>query len=249
LSIIALYHVKGGVGKTAAAVNLSYLASCEGHSTLLMDLDPQGSASYYFRIRPSKGHRAKQLIKGKKTIEDNLKGTDYNGLDALPAHMSYRNLDITLGSLKRSKNRLKDLLVPLEKEYRYVFLDSPPNITLVSENIFNAADVLLIPVIPTTLSILAYEKLWSFFGDKNLDSSKIVAFYSMVERRKKMHREIVGERHSREKRVLKAAIPYSVVVEKMGIHREPVARFAPDSNAALAYASLWNEMKKLMSRR
>jgi len=249
LSIIALYHVKGGVRKTAAAVNLSYLASLEGHPTLLMDLDPQGSASYYFRIRPSKGHRAKQLIKGKKTIEDNLKGTDYDGLDALPSHMSYRNLYITLGSLKRSKRRLKDLLVPLEKEYRFVFLDSPPNITLVSENIFNAADILLIPVIPTTLSILAYEKLWSFFGDKNLDRSKIVAFYSMVERRKKMHREIVGKSHSREKRFLKSAIPYSVVVEKMGIHREPVARFAPDSNAALAYFSLWNEVKKLMLQR
>ncbi len=249
MSIVALYHVKGGVGKTAAAVNLSYLASQEGDPVLLMDLDPQGSASYYFRIRPSQRQRAKQLLKGKKTIEDNLKGTDYDGLDALPSHMSYRNLDIALGGLKRSKRRLKDLLVPIEKEYRHIFLDSPPNITLVSENIFNTADILLIPVIPTTLSVLAYEKLWSFFGDKGLDRSKIVAFYSMVERRKKMHKEIVGKPHPRKKKLLKTVIPYSVVVEKMGIHREPVARFAPDSNAALAYASLWNELKKFMSRR
>lgn len=245
MSIIALYNVKGGVGKTAAAVNLSYLASQDGQPTLLVDLDPQGSASYYFRVRPSKGHRAKKLIKGKKAIGDNLKGTDYDGLDALPSHMSYRNFDIALGSLKRSKRLLRDLLVPLEKEYQYVFLDSPPNITLVSENIFNAADLLLIPVIPTTLSVLAYEKLWSFFGDKNLDRTKIVAFYSMVERRKKMHSEIVGKRYEREKRFLKSVIPYSVVVEKMGIYREPVARFAPDSNAALAYSNLWKELKKL----
>ncbi|MFC2163811.1 ParA family protein [Acidobacteriota bacterium] len=249
MSIIALYHFKGGVGKTAAAVNLSYLAAQEGHPTLLIDLDPQGSASYYFKIRPSKKQRAKQLIKGKKTIEDNLKGTDYDGLDALPSHMSYRNLDIALGGLKRSKRFLKDLLVPIQREYRYVFLDSPPNITLVSENIFNAANILLIPVIPTTLSVLAYEKLWGFFGDKNLDRSKIVAFYSMAERRKKMHREILGKRHPKERRFLKPVIPYSVVVEKMGIHREPVALFAPDSNAALAYANLWQELKKLMARR
>lgn len=248
MSIIALYHVKGGVGKTAAAVNLSYLASQDGYPTLLMDLDPQGSASYYFRIKPSRGQRAKQLIKGRKAIGNNLKGTDYDGLDALSSHMSYRNLDLALGSLKRSKRRLKDLLVPLEKEYRYIFLDSPPNITLVSENIFNAADVLLIPVIPTTLSMLAYEKLWSFFADKNLDSKKIVAFYSMVERRKKMHKEIVAKGHPRERKFLRSIIPYSVVVEKMGIHREPVARYAPESNAAQAYANLWTEIKRRIPR-
>jgi cellulose biosynthesis protein BcsQ len=237
------------VGKTAAAVNLSYLASIEGHPTLLLDLDPQGSASYYFRVRPSKKHRTKKLIKGKKTIEDNLKGTDYDGLDALPSHMSYRNLDIALDSLKRPKRHLKDLMVPLRKEYRYIFLDSPPNITLVSENIFNAADILLIPVIPTTLSMLAYEKLWRFFADKNLDKSKIAAFYSMVEKRKKMHKEIVVQKHPREKKFLKTVIPYSVVVEKMGIHREPVSCYAPDSSAALAYTSLWNEIKRRIPQR
>ena len=249
MSIIALYHVKGGVGKTAAAVNLSFLASREGHPVLLIDLDPQGSASYYFRIRPSKGQRAKLLIKGKKTIEDNLKGTDYDGLDALPSHMSYRNLDLAFGGLKQSKNYLRDLLVPLEKEYRYIFLDSPPNITLVSENIFNTANILLTPVIPTTLSVLAYDKLWNFFADKNLDKSKIVAFYSMVERRKKMHRDIIAQKLPREKNFLKSVIPYSVVVEKMGIHREPVARYAPDSTAASAYASLWAEIRRHLLRR
>jgi cellulose biosynthesis protein BcsQ len=248
LSIIALYHVKGGVGKTAAAVNLSYLASQDGQKTLLLDLDPQGSASYYFRIRPSKSQRTKQLIQGKKTIEDNLKGTDYDGLDALPSHMSYRNLDLALGSLTRSKRRLRDLLTPLKKEYRYIFLDSPPNITLVSENIFNAADILLIPVIPTTLSLLAYEKLWNFFAEKNLDESKIVAFYSMVERRKKMHKEIVAQRQPKEKKFLRTFIPYSVDVEKMGLHREPVARYAPRSKAAQAYARLWMELENHVSR-
>jgi chromosome partitioning protein len=248
LSIIALYHVKGGVGKTAAAVNLSYLASLESHSALLIDLDPQGSASYYFRIRPSIRQQAKRLIKGKQSVEVSLRGTDYDGLDALPAHMSYRNLDIALNSLKRSKSRLKDLLVPLEKQYCWIFLDSPPNITIVSENIFNAADVILTPVIPTTLSVLAYEKLWSFFQEKNLDCSKLVSFYSMVEKRKRMHRDILAQRHPKVKKFLKTFIPYSVDVEKMGIQREPVARYAPKSKAALAYAGLWAELKTHMGQ-
>ncbi len=142
MQIIALYNIKGGVGKTAAAVNLAYLASLNGARTLLCDLDPQGSASFYLRIRPSKKFGRKKLIKGGKHIQQNIKGTDYENLDFLPSALSYRNLDIALDNLKRSQKRLKETLQPLKKEYDFLFLDCPPNITLVSENIFHAADCL-----------------------------------------------------------------------------------------------------------
>jgi len=244
VSIIALYHVKGGVGKTAAAVNLAYLASQEGAATLLCDMDPQGSASYYFRIRPSKKHKAGKMLKSGGAMAGHLKGTDYDNLDALPSHISYRNLDIALDGMKRSKQRLKELLAPFERRYRYIFLDAPPNITLVSENIFNAAHLILVPVIPTTLSVLALEKLVEFFKARNLDRTKLRAFLSMVERRKKMHQVIQGEKLS-DRRFLKTTIPYSAVVEKMGIFREPVACFSGNSAAAQAYAALWREIKSL----
>ncbi len=242
MSILALYHIKGGVGKTAAAVNLAYLASQEGSPTLLFDLDPQGSASYYFRIRPSKKQRARKIVKGGKNVANHLKGTDYAHLDALPSHISYRNLDITLDGMKRSKRRLQEILQPLSKQYRLIFLDSPPNITLVSENIFQAADVILVPVIPTTLSMLALDKLFAFFKTKGLEHKKILAFFSMVEKRKTMHREIV-EGKLGDKRFLSTKIPYSAVVEKMGLYREPVGSFNPSSQAGLAYRDLWEEIK------
>jgi len=148
--------------------------------------------------------------------------------------------------MKRSKQRLKELLAPFEKHYRTIFLDAPPNITLVSENIFNAADLILVPVIPTTLSVLALGKLMDFFKAKNLDRKKIRAFLSMVERRKKMHQEIQEEKLG-DKRFLKTTIPYSAVVEKMGIFRKPVALFSRNSTAAQAYAELWREIRSLES--
>lgn len=242
MSILALYHMKGGVGKTATAVNLAYLASLEGSPTLLCDLDPQGSASYYFRIRPGKQQRARKILRAGKKVTDFLKGTDYPHLEALPAHISYRNLDITLDGLKRSKQRLQEILCPLTKQYRYIFLDSPPNITLVSENIFQASDMILVPVIPTTLSVLALDKLLEFFKNKGLERRKILAFFSMVEKRKKMHREMIEEKRG-DKRFLNAKIPYSAVVEKMGVYREPVGKFNPSSQANLAYQELWEEIK------
>lgn len=247
MSIIALYHIKGGVGKTAAAVNLSYLAAQEGAKTLLIDLDPQGSASFYFRVRPSKKLKSRSLLKGGKKVDQNIKGTDYENLDILPSALSYRKLDLRLNSFKKSKMRMKAILQPFENEYRYIFIDSPPNITLVSENIFNAVDILLVPVIPTTLSIMTFKKLIQFFKDQQLDQSKIIGFFSMVEQRKKMHRDIMTEMLEQGKGCfLKSCIPYSADVENMGIHREPVIRFKPNSIAALLYSQLWIEIKKIM---
>jgi chromosome partitioning protein len=96
MSVLAVYNIKGGVGKTAASVNLAYLSSIEEGKTLLLDMDPQGSASFYFRIRSPDKFGAKKLLKGGKHIEENIRGTDYPGLDMLPADFSYRNIDIDL---------------------------------------------------------------------------------------------------------------------------------------------------------
>ncbi len=247
MKILALYSIKGGVGKTAAAVNLSYNAAAEGAKTLLLDLDPQGSASYYLRIKPSKKFSSKKFIKGRKEFGKNIKGTDYENFDLLPSHLSYRNLDLVLNNLKRSKKRLREVLELFEEEYDFVFLDCPSNITLVSENIFYAADYLLVPVIPTTLSILTHAKLVQFFTDNALDQSKISVFFSMVEKRKKMHQGIMEEISDKDGHFLKSRIPYTLDVEKMGIYREPIVRFRPSSVAAQSYGDLWEEIENMVS--
>ena len=94
MTIFALYNIKGGVGKTAAAVNLSYLASKEGFATLLIDLDPQGSASFYFRLKSEKKFTSKKLLRGGKNIAASVKGTDFFNLDALPSTLSFRKMDV-----------------------------------------------------------------------------------------------------------------------------------------------------------
>ena len=244
MTILAIYSNKGGVGKTAAAVNLSYLAARTGAKTLLCDLDPQGSATYYFRVKPGLKFGAKGLIKGGKEVYKNIKGTDYENLDLLPADFSLRNLDVAFNKLRRSKKRLKKIFNPLKNEYDFIILDCPVTISILAENIFNAVDHILVPLIPTTLSVRTLRQLLSFCKKKKYDIGNIYTFFSMVDLRKKMHKELMVATSKGFNHALKSFIPYLAQIEKMGIYREPVAAFSPESTASKAYENLWDKIQK-----
>lgn len=243
MTIFGVYNIKGGVGKTAAAVNLSYLASEEGERTLLCDLDPQGAATFYLGIPQGVPASAKKMVKGKADSRDFVKETTYPDLYMLPADLSYRKLDIHLNAADHPKKRLRSIIQTAGKRFSWIFIDSPPNITLLSENIFNAVDVLLVPVIPTTLSLRTYEELIYFFQKRNLPISRIIPFFSMVERRKKMHKELMEIFTNREKAVCTSFIPYLADIEKMGQYRKPLPAARPSSPATTAYRALWEELK------
>ncbi|NTU68304.1 MAG: ParA family protein [Chlorobiaceae bacterium] len=242
MKTIALYSIKGGVGKTAAAVNLSYLASLDASPTLICDLDPQGASSYYFRITASGKYNSDKFLKGSKKIYRHIKATDYENLDLLPSDISYRNLDIELSEEKNPKKKLRKNIADLSEEYSYLFFDCPPNLTLLSESVFAASDIVLVPMIPTTLSVRTFNQLVEFFEDNHLDTSKIRAFFSMEEKRKTMHREIIEQLRS-VPGVLSGSIPYNSEIEKMGIHRAPVIAGKPGSVASMAYRRLWDELR------
>jgi len=246
--ILATYNIKGGVGKTSAAVNLAYLAGQAGHRTLLWDLDPQGGSTYLFRVRPKVKGGARRLLRLRTSAPDHVKGTDHERLDLLPADFSYRHLDLALDAFKRPTRRLGRVLEPLTGDYDYIFLDCPPSISLVSESVFEAADALLVPVIPATLSSRTFEQLEELAARGEVGEAgetQILAFFSMVDVRRPLHRQVISRlRQIHHLEMLGAAIPFSDEIELMGEERNPVSVFAPTSAGAVAYQALWWDVQR-----
>jgi chromosome partitioning protein len=243
MKVVATYNIKGGVGKTSAAVNLSALAARDGLRTLLWDLDPQGAASFLFRIRPKVRGGGRKLVRGRSDVAGVLRGTDVEGLDLLPADFSYRHMDLELDHTGKPTRRLRRIIAPLEDDYDLAVLDCPPSISLVSESVFDAADTLLVPLIPSTLTLRTFEQLADFVDAEVDRRPQIVAFFSMVDRRKRLHREVVETLPDGRSDVVRAAIPAATEVELMGVARSPVVISAPRSRGARAYVALWEEVR------
>jgi chromosome partitioning protein len=243
VKVVATYNIKGGVGKTSAAVNLAALAAADGLRTLLWDLDPQGAASFLFRVRPKVRGGGRKLVRGRSDITEVLRGTDVEGLDLLPSDFSYRHMDLVLDESGKPIQRLRKVLAPLGEHYDLAMLDCPPSISLVSESVFDAADTLLVPLIPSTLTLRTFEQLGEFLDDVDRRPD-VLAFFSMVDRRKRLHRQVVEALPAGRGDIAAAIVPAATEVELMGVDRAPVVVGAPRSRGARAYTALWAELRE-----
>ncbi len=241
MEIIAVYNVKGGVGKTTTAVNLSFLSAAGGWPTLLWDLDPQGAATFLLKSgAQAKGGARKK--RAQRLLEDLVKPTDYNNLDLLPADFSYRHMDLHSSARKRRAQRLLKLMRPLQMTYGSVLLDCPPGISLASENIMRAADALLIPTIPSPLSVRMLEQLRDFMIAHQRPDLVLLPFFSMVDRRRSLQRTAMATIRESFPTMLGTEIPYLSDIERVSVRRAPLGAYAPKTAGALAYQALWQEI-------
>jgi cellulose biosynthesis protein BcsQ len=208
----------------------------------LWDLDPQGGSSYLLGLEPGMKGGARRLVRADEDPGAMTRSTGRRNLDLLPADFSYRNLDLVLDGKKHATQRFARVLSSLNSSYRYVVMDCPPSISLVAENVFNAVDLLLVPLIPAPLSVRTFDQIVGFVRRTSARPPDVRAFFSMVDGRKRLHRDIVEQLSNRWPGILQTHVPAAADVERMGTIRAPLADFAPTSRAAVAFQALWQEV-------
>lgn len=246
MKVLAVYNLKGGVGKTAASVNLAYLASQSGLRTLLWDLDPQGAASWYLQAN-TEDVPDKSLWRAGADIEGQIQSTAYDKLHLLPADLHTRHLDTWLRK-DGTRDALLQRLKPVSRRYDLVVLDCPPSLSHLADNVFTAADLVLVPTVPTHLSLRALKTVIDYYAAEGYPRNTLKPFYSMADRRRLLHRMLIEQPPKIIKDVCKTVIPYASAVERMGEHRAPLEVFESYGYAAEAYRDLWKEVNAALKK-
>ncbi|WP_353216582.1 AAA family ATPase [Sandarakinorhabdus sp.] len=237
---LALFSAKGGVGKTALAVNLAHAAATlSGRRTLLIDLDPQGAATWLLQIEPRGGAKARKRLGG-GGLDDLIQPTAYDNLDVLPADRSLRRLEADLAG-QDSEKWLRKALKPLEDRYDRIILDCPPGLTELADQMFRAADLIMVPVIPTPLSTRAFAQLQEHLAAEMKAPPPLLPVYSLADRRKTLHKTAMAAQPDWP------VIPYASAIEAMAASRRPLLA-GPSTPAARAIAALWADVERQLTR-
>jgi cellulose biosynthesis protein BcsQ len=216
---------------------------------VLWDLDPQGAATYLLRRESQATGAAKGLVRGETALAEVVVATEHDRLDLIPADFSYRRMDVHLDKRQDATTLLLKLMRPLQAKYACLILDCPPGMSLVAENVMHAADALVVPLLPTPLSSRMLEQLLEFYAARGWHDVNVLPFFSMVDRRRALHKQTIAELRGRFPTILATEVPYGSEFERMATRRAPIESYAPASAAAETYRSLWREIDERLAAR
>ena len=243
MAVIAVYSMKGGVGKSCSAVNLAWNSAVgSSRRTLLWDLDPQGAASFILKGDQTEKDRARAMVAGTIKPDKLIRPTGIENLDLLAADVSLRGLDRLFFQIGK-KRHLGKLLKQIGKSYDRIILDCPPGLTETSEQILRNADIVIVPVIPSPLSERALCDVQMFLDATGKRHAPLLPVYTMVDRRRSIHKQGLARNPKWP------VIPMSSAVEHMTKLQEPVGSFAPHSPASRAYARIWRGVEKRLTKK
>jgi len=222
MRIIAVTNIKGGVGKTTTAVNLAYQCAAGGERTVLWDLDPQGAATWILRDA-------------------------YPNLSVIPPGDPYQDL-AERGPEESPTLRLLKMRRQLTQQCDTLFMDCPPGISLLTESVLRGVDALIVPVVPTPLSVRMLDELVDYLARQQWSDLILLPMFSMVDWRKSVHYEVVTTMRARFPQMLPMGIPYSSLIERIAQRRAPLNVFAPNSDQAVLYRAVWAEVQRRVPR-
>lgn len=242
MAVIAVYSVKGGVGKTTIAANLAWCsAAISRRRTLLWDLDPSGGAAFLFGLDTNDADRAARLFAGKGDPAKAIQHSNYERLDILPADESLRGLEYQLLALGK-RRRLNKIAEGLSHQYERIILDCPPVLNEVSGQVIRAADLVIVPLPASPLSMRALKLIQDDLAANHKKHPPILPVISMFDARRKLHKDV------REQWPDWPVIPMASLIEQMADRKIPAGALAPASPQAQSFARLWTAVERKLAK-
>lgn len=247
MKIIALYNIKGGVGKTTSTVNLACLLAKQGQSVLIWDMDPQGGSSYFFNLENCNNNTHARMFNGYCSIYDIIQHTLNSRIDIISNdstftdHFSYKASRVTALNFANS-DLIKSTLSKVSEDYDICLIDCAPGRFLLHDNIFKATDLLLVPNIPAPLSVYCNNMLLGELKEKWIELNKVLCFYNMVQAHKTTHKYFLDSIGLYDGCQLRSYIPFYAEIEAITLHKESIFQHLKEYKTNIYYQRLWSEI-------
>lgn len=245
MEVVAIANQKGGCGKTTTAVNLSACLATRGKRVLLIDLDPQGSATTHLAISNFEGTMYEAMMED-LTFSQLVRATEINGLDIIPADKRLGKAEMEIANKSIAREKILKPKVQTQDTYDFIIIDTPPNLGFLTINAMVASDTVLVPIQTEFFAIQGLSMILDLaeaISEGLGQDLKLRYLLTMHDARTKMGKEVITRvRELLGEEVFKVVIPRSIKLAEAPSYGKPIHLIDPEVPAAKAYLQLADEV-------